>query len=107
MQVIVPSVALEMPLRDLQGMPEDQLEEEALRLATEEARQPFDLTAAPLLRALLLRLRADDYVLTVTIHHIVSDGWSLGVLRNCPPTMRARESPVTRALSITSSCHLT
>ena len=48
--------------------------------AHEEAAQPFDLSTGPLLRATLLRLAADDHVLLVTMHHIVSDGWSLGVL---------------------------
>jgi amino acid adenylation domain-containing protein/non-ribosomal peptide synthase protein (TIGR01720 family) len=42
--------------------------------------QPFDLAAGPLLRATLFRLAADDHVLALTMHHIVTDGWSAGVL---------------------------
>src|SRR5215217_1844224 len=80
MQVIVPSTALEIPVRDLRELPEDQVEQEAIRLATEEARRPFNLSIAPLLRGLLLQLRKDDYMLVLTLHHIVGDGWSLGIL---------------------------
>jgi hypothetical protein len=46
----------------------------------EEARKPFDLSEGPLLSAVLWRLSAEDHVLQLTVHHIVSDGWSLGVL---------------------------
>jgi amino acid adenylation domain-containing protein len=52
----------------------------ASRLAKEEARRPFILAHAPLLRAGLLQLGERDYVLMVTMHHIVSDGWSVGIL---------------------------
>jgi len=45
----------------------------------EEARQPFDLTQCPLLRAKVVRLGGDDYLLLLTTHHIVCDGWSMGV----------------------------
>ncbi len=51
-----------------------------LRLAREEARRPFDLARGPLFRAALLRLAPQDHVLLLNIHHIVSDGWSRGVL---------------------------
>ncbi len=53
---------------------------EAVRLATAWVRRPFDLTTAPLLRAVLVRLAADEHALLVSQHHIVSDGWSMGVL---------------------------
>ncbi|HKH48828.1 MAG TPA: amino acid adenylation domain-containing protein, partial [Thermoanaerobaculia bacterium] len=64
-----------LPLVDLQGF-----EAEADRLAFEEARRPFDLGAGPLLRLLLLRLGAERHTALVTMHHMVSDGWSMGVL---------------------------
>jgi len=54
--------------------------EEALRLAAEEAERPFDLGQGPLWRVRLLRLAADEHVLLVNLHHIVSDGWSVGLL---------------------------
>ncbi|UVS82799.1 amino acid adenylation domain-containing protein (plasmid) [Burkholderia glumae] len=53
---------------------------DAPRLMREEADRPFDLASAPLLRARLLQLANDDHILLLTLHHIVSDGWSLGVL---------------------------
>ena len=65
---------------DLQSLPADRRETEARRLAEEEGAAPFDLAHGPLLRARLLRLAAGEHVLLLTIHHIVSDGWSLGVL---------------------------
>lgn len=55
-------------------------EEQIMSLATTEAKRPFDLSQGPLLRATLLRLDATEHVLLLTMHHIVSDGWSIGVL---------------------------
>ncbi|NUQ65792.1 MAG: amino acid adenylation domain-containing protein [Pirellulales bacterium] len=53
---------------------------EAMHLANEEARRPFTLDIGPLLRARLIRLGSRDHVFVLTVHHIVSDGWSMGVL---------------------------
>ncbi|HEU4508047.1 MAG TPA: amino acid adenylation domain-containing protein [Pyrinomonadaceae bacterium] len=55
-------------------------EAEARRLAMEESQRPFDLAAGPLLRASVLRLSEDEHVLLCTMHHIISDGWSMEVL---------------------------
>ncbi len=77
-QVIAKSLTLEMPVVDLTSLAEP--ESEALRLAKEEAEQPFNLNQGPLVRARLLKVAAEAYVLLFTIHHIVSDGWSMGVL---------------------------
>jgi amino acid adenylation domain-containing protein len=55
-------------------------EHELRRLADDEADAPFDLARGPLIRGRLVRMAADDHVLLLTMHHIVSDGWSLGVL---------------------------
>jgi amino acid adenylation domain-containing protein len=79
-QSITPALALDLPLHDLSALPEQEREREAQRRATDEARVPFDLAAGPLMRASLLRLGAEDHVLLVTMHHIISDGWSMGVL---------------------------
>ncbi|WP_010446078.1 condensation domain-containing protein, partial [Pseudomonas asplenii] len=49
-------------------------------LASEEALQAFDLEQGPLIRGRLIRLAEDHHVLLVTMHHIVSDGWSISVL---------------------------
>ena len=58
----------------------EEQEAELRRLAREEAARPFDLEAGPLLRVRLLRLNEREHVLLLTMHHIVSDGWSMGVL---------------------------
>ncbi|MBW4564791.1 MAG: amino acid adenylation domain-containing protein [Mojavia pulchra JT2-VF2] len=79
-QVISPSVNLQLPVVDLQNIPQEQRELELYRLAKEEAQTGFDLTQAPLLRAKLLQLDAEDYVILLTLHHIVSDGWSTDIL---------------------------
>lgn len=65
---------------DLRGNPEEEREAAVQRLADQEARQPFDLTLGPLLRAYLLRITDLEQILLVNIHHIVFDGWSMGVL---------------------------
>ncbi|MGH9867642.1 MAG: amino acid adenylation domain-containing protein, partial [Candidatus Polarisedimenticolia bacterium] len=59
---------------------EPDAEATARRLVAEEAMAPFDLSAGPQLRARLVRLAPDDHLFLMTIHHIVSDGWSMGVL---------------------------
>ncbi len=79
-QVIAPALDLAMPLIDLTSMPAATRDAEALRLATEEARKPFDLAAGPLIRCSLLRLTAQYHLLLLSMHHIVSDGWSMGIL---------------------------
>jgi amino acid adenylation domain-containing protein len=79
-QVIHPPAPVELPVTDLTHLPEDEREAEALRLAGEEARSPFDLARGPLLRARLLRLSDEEHVALFTMHHIICDGWSAGVL---------------------------
>ncbi len=79
-QVIAPAAPLSIPLTDLRHVAEDEREAEARRLAIAEARTPFNLATGPLLRAALLRLADDEHIALLTMHHIVSDGWSMGVL---------------------------
>jgi amino acid adenylation domain-containing protein len=80
-QVIAPSQSLSLAVLDLSDGLETEREDEARRLAREEARRrSFDLSRGPLVRATVIRLSADDHVLVLTMHHIVSDGWSMGVL---------------------------
>jgi amino acid adenylation domain-containing protein len=69
-----------LPLVDLGGLPAGRRIAEAGRLGAAEARRPFGLATGPLLRTLLLRLAKGEHRLTVVMHHIVSDGWSLGVM---------------------------
>jgi amino acid adenylation domain-containing protein len=79
-QVITPTLTLTLPIVNLQELPEVERQAEVLRLVTNEAQRPFDLTQAPLLRATLLHLSEEEYVVMFTMHHIVSDGWSIGIL---------------------------
>ncbi|HEX7242481.1 MAG TPA: amino acid adenylation domain-containing protein, partial [Longimicrobiaceae bacterium] len=79
-QVVHPPAPVELPVVELGGLPAAAREPEALRLAGEEALRPFDLSRGPLMRGTLLRLGAEDHVLLFTLHHIVSDGWSMDVL---------------------------
>ncbi|HEU4597503.1 MAG TPA: condensation domain-containing protein [Pyrinomonadaceae bacterium] len=79
-QIIGPPAPLLLSPIDLGALDEAAREAELFRRATEEARRPFDLATGPLLRATLLRLKEDEHVLLVTMHHIASDGWSMGVL---------------------------
>ncbi|MFL5357614.1 amino acid adenylation domain-containing protein, partial [Archangium sp.] len=80
LQVISPSTVLSVATTDLCGLSETDLEVEVPRLVEEEARRPFDLAQGPLLRVGLVRLSEHSHVLLLTMHHIVSDGWSVAVL---------------------------
>ena len=77
-QVAAAAAPVPLPVEDLRARPDR--EEEARRIAREEARRPFDLAAGPLLRARLLRLEDEEHVVLLTMHHIVSDAWSRGIL---------------------------
>ncbi|HEU4323406.1 MAG TPA: amino acid adenylation domain-containing protein [Roseiflexaceae bacterium] len=81
-QVVRPAAPVALPLTDLADRPPAEREAAALALALSEAQQPFDLAEGPLLRAALLRLDTDAHLLVLNVHHIVSDGWSMGVLYN-------------------------
>ncbi|MBB4233418.1 amino acid adenylation domain-containing protein, partial [Rhizobium mongolense] len=77
-EVLPPEAGLPVLEHDLQGRPD--AEAALLDLCHEEARTPFDLARGPLIRGRLIRLADDDHVFLLTQHHIVSDGWSMGVL---------------------------
>jgi amino acid adenylation domain-containing protein len=81
-QMIAPSVPVELPLIDLSWLPERQRAAELERLRREEALRVFDLRRAPLLRAALLRLAEQDHLGLFTMHHIVSDDWSMRLLES-------------------------
>ncbi|MEU8890789.1 condensation domain-containing protein [Streptomyces sp. NPDC048442] len=67
-------------LTDLAALPLAQAEERAHELVVQDAAAPFDLGIAPMLRARLIRIAADDHLLLLVIHHMAADGWSLAVL---------------------------
>ncbi|QSQ54055.1 non-ribosomal peptide synthase/polyketide synthase [Xanthomonas translucens pv. undulosa] len=78
-QIIAPAtIGLRLREHDLSGHPEP--ETELLRLAEQETRTPFDLAHDTLARGQLLRLGEHEHILLVTLHHLVADGWSMGVL---------------------------
>ncbi len=79
-QTIAEEFAVPLPLMDLSPLPPLEREAETRRWIDAESARPFDLETGPLLRALLIRLGDDEHILVVTMHHIASDGWSLGVL---------------------------
>jgi amino acid adenylation domain-containing protein len=79
-QVVRDAAPVALPVMDLRSLPADSREAEVRRLASEEAARPFDLAAGPLLRVSAVRLDEEEWGLLFTLHHVVSDGWSMGVL---------------------------
>ncbi|MBD0385365.1 MAG: hypothetical protein ICV54_02245 [Nostoc sp. C3-bin3] len=80
MQVIAPNLEFKIPIVDLQDLPENQQQQQIQTLITEEQAHPFNLAQGPLLRVTLLRLNPKDHVMLFSMHHIISDGWSMGIL---------------------------
>ena len=79
-QVIRAAEPFSLNLVDLRGLPADVHIEHVQRLAAEEEARHFDLAKGPLLRVTLIRLDDQDHGLLLTMHHIISDAWSMGVL---------------------------
>jgi amino acid adenylation domain-containing protein len=76
-QVIAEERNITIPVLDLTQLSDTEREVRAHRLANDETQQPFDLTQGPLVRASLIRLTEEDHIFLLTMHHIISDGWSL------------------------------
>ena len=79
-QVITSDLRLPLPIVDLRGLSPEKKQSDIQRRVNEEAQRAFDLAKGPLLRAGLLKLDEQEHVMLLTIHHIVSDGWSIGIL---------------------------
>jgi amino acid adenylation domain-containing protein len=79
-QLIEDQIVLPVALEDLNELPEPQRSVEARRVVREEVQKSFDLKRGPLLRAKVLRLQAQEHILVLTMHHIIADGWSLGIV---------------------------
>ncbi|HSS49184.1 MAG TPA: amino acid adenylation domain-containing protein, partial [Thermoanaerobaculia bacterium] len=79
-QVVAEPRPVALPLVDLTGLPASARAAESVLLAGREAQRPFDLARGPLFRVTLLALGERDHVVLTTMHHIVTDGWSMGVL---------------------------
>ena len=98
-QVVTPTLVVILSVVDLRGFPEAERGAKAQRLALEEAQRPFDLKCGPLLRVKLLLLGEDEEILLLTMHHIVADKWSMGVLLHelislYEATLACRPSPL-------------
>ena len=78
-QVIAPAPNVELPVFDLSALAPAARDAEAGRLAQEDARRPFDLAQGPVLRTAVVRIAEKDHLLLLNMHHIVSDGWSMGI----------------------------
>jgi amino acid adenylation domain-containing protein len=78
-QVVLPYLEFRVPLEPV-DVPEGERRDVALRVVADETARAFDLARGPIFRARILRLGADDHVLLMSMHHIVVDGWSIGVL---------------------------
>ncbi|HEX6899225.1 MAG TPA: condensation domain-containing protein, partial [Thermoanaerobaculia bacterium] len=98
-QIVNPDSGFALRIVDLQGLPPARREVETVRLKVEETERRFDLTRGPLMRALVLRIAPAEHTLVIVLHHIVSDGWSLGVLVEevgalYPAFLEGRPSPL-------------
>jgi amino acid adenylation domain-containing protein len=79
-QIIAPSLPVALPVSDISTLSMSERETAIDRALATEAAEPFDLSKGPLIRARVLKMSTDEHVLLLTIHHIVCDGWSVGVL---------------------------
>lgn len=79
-QVIAQEMRIELPVNDLSALAASDRERERRSWSDREAEQPFDLATGPLFRTRLLRLDDTESVLLIAMHHVISDGWSMGVL---------------------------
>ncbi|MCW6050897.1 amino acid adenylation domain-containing protein [Lyngbya sp. CCAP 1446/10] len=79
-QIISPSLTIKLPTVNLSDLPLSEQNNQIQQLTLEQSQSPFDLSQGPLLRWTLLQIGQQDYVLLVTMHHIICDGWSYGVM---------------------------
>ncbi len=80
LQKIEQLLEIEIPLVDLSALKESLIEDEVKRLAKEDGQKSFQLSKGPLIRVTLLKVSPEEYVLLLSMHHIISDGWSMGLL---------------------------
>lgn len=79
-QVILPELKIDLPIKELTGFKRAEQMDMVRQIITEDNLKPYDLSNGPLLRVMLIRLKDDENVLCLNMHHIVSDGWTLQVL---------------------------
>jgi amino acid adenylation domain-containing protein len=80
-QEILPELEIPLPVLELAHLPEDERKVEERRLILTHTSRSFDLATGPLISAVLLRLAPEEHLLILVVHHIVTDGWSMGVLQ--------------------------
>lgn len=93
-QVVHASLHISLPLEDLSSLPQHQQEIEEERLTIAEAERRFSLETGPLFRARLLRLSPYRHMLLVTVHHIIADGWSIGIISDEIAALYAAQTPM-------------
>jgi len=81
-QIVAPAMYIHIGIVDLSALTGSPRKAVTADWSRYEAREPFDLSTGPLLRCRLLRFAADDHVVLFTTHHVVCDGWSIGVLKH-------------------------
>ena len=96
---ILPRLEVSLPLNDLRKQPQQEQETQIQQMIMQETQTPFDLTHCPLFRLLLFRVKDEEYLFCMTIHHIIYDGWSAGVFMRELTTLydafaRRRPSPL-------------
>ncbi|GHO51756.1 non-ribosomal peptide synthetase [Ktedonobacter robiniae] len=79
-QVIAPARSIPINIHHLEDLPTEERETEAHRLVTHEVQRPFDLQHGPLFRVSLFHLDSEEHLLLLTMHHIISDGWSINLI---------------------------
>ncbi|MDX6577744.1 MAG: hypothetical protein QOE96_3697 [Blastocatellia bacterium] len=103
-QFVAGEVVLDLPVIDLSREPETARELSVPNVLQDEVRRPFDLSRGPLIRSLLVRLSEREHTLLITMHHIVTDGWSVGIfqreLSELYKTFTAGERPALPELPI-------
>ncbi|HEY4461736.1 MAG TPA: condensation domain-containing protein, partial [Streptosporangiaceae bacterium] len=78
-QLIHPPYEVQVPVLDLSALADSQRDAELTTILAGECTRPFDLRHGPLMRTQLIRIADDDHVLALTMHHIITDGWSMGI----------------------------
>ncbi len=103
-QIIHPELDWHLKVVDLRSLEEADRAAEVQRLVEEDMNEPFNLTEGPLMRATLIQVEQQSYVFLLNLHHIVSDGWSTGVLIDelvvCYEAFRRGETPALPELSV-------
>ena len=81
LQIVEPHLEISLPVDDLSKLDESARQQAVIATLRRESEEPFDLKTGPLLRTRLLKLGTDDHIFLLVCHHIVTDGWSVGVFK--------------------------